>query len=136
VGDYISCKNAHKVWCVILYNQADANPITFGVNEATAVLPAGAVPIVATMPIWSNLACGTSDLLVRQANAATYASGAGIATKMIIFQVDPSILSAGFDCIAVRSDTNIAAAQYVAYFYVIEPRYAAPVAQIPSYIID
>ena len=137
VGDYISVKYAHKVWCVVLYNQADANPITFGVNEATAVLPAGAAAITATMPIWSNLACGTNDRWVRRANAATYAAaGAVAAHKMVVFEVDPAILSAGFDCIALRSDTVIAAAQYVAYLYIIAPRYKGEVATTPSYIID
>jgi len=136
VGDYISVKNAHKVWCIVLYNQDDVNSIVFGVNEATGVAPAGVAAITATMPIYANLATGTNDRLVQQAAAATFASGAGIADKMIVFEVDPSILSAGCDCIALRSDTNIAAVQWVSYIYLIEPRYAGPVAQIPSYVID
>lgn len=136
VGDYISVKNAHKVWCIVLYNQDDANSITFGVNEATGVTPAGVAAITETMPIYANLATGTSDRLVEQTAAATFASGVAVADKMIVFEVDPSILSAGCDCIALRSDTNIAAVQWVAYIYLIEPRYAGPVAQIPSYIID
>ena len=136
VGDYISLRYAHKVWCVIMYNQADGNAITFGVNEATGVLPAGAAAITAVMPIFSNLACGTNDRWVRRADAATYATDAGAAEKMIVFEVDPAILSAGFDCIALRSDTAIAAAQYVAYFYLIAPRYKGAVADAPSYIVD
>ena len=55
---------------------------------------------------------------------------------MIIFEVDPSILSAGCVCIALRSDTVIDVLQYVAYFYLIDGRYNGPVAQIPSYVID
>ena len=136
VGDYISLRYAQKVWCLVLYNQADGNAITFGVNEATAVAPASAGAIVATMPIWSNLACGTNDLWVRRADAATYATDAGAATKMIIFEVDPAILTADHDCIALRSDTAIAAAQYVSYVYLIAPRYAGAVDAAPSYIID
>ena len=136
VGDYISVKYAHKVWCVITYNQADANAITFGVNEATAVAPTGAVAITALMPIYSNLACGTNDRWVERAHAATYAAGATATTKMIVFEVDPAILSAGFDCIAVRSDTVVAAGQYISYHYLIAPRYAGDVAQTPSYVID
>ena len=136
VGDYISLKYAHKVWCVISYNQADANPITFGVNEATAVAPDGAAAITATMPIYSNLDCGTNDRWVARAAAATYATDAGVAHKMIIFEVDPAILSAGCDCIALRSDTVIAAAQYVSYHYLIAPRYKGPVATTPLYTTD
>ena len=136
VGDYISLKYAHKVWCCIMYNQADANPITFGVNEATAVLPAGAAAITAVMPIYSNLACTTNDRWVQRAAAATYATDAGVQEKMIVFEVDPGILTAGFDCIALRSDTAIAAAQYVAYFYLIAPRSKGPVAATPLYTTD
>ena len=137
VGDYISLKYAHKAWCLITYNQADANPITFGVNEATAVAPASAGAIVVAMPIWSNLACGTNDRWVRIADAATYAAaGAVAAHKMVLFEVDPAILTAAHDCIAVRSDTVIAAAQYVSYHYLIAPRYKGAVADIPSYIVD
>jgi hypothetical protein len=136
VGDYISCKDAHKVWCLVTYNQADGNTITFGVNEATAVAPAGAAAIVAAMPIWANVACGASSRWVAQTPAATHASGAGVETKMILFEVDPAILSAGCDCIALRSDTVIAAAQYVSYHYLIEPRYGGPVASLPLYELD
>ena len=136
VGDYISLRYAHKAWCLITYNQADGNAITFGVNEATAVAPASAGAIVVAMPIWSNLACGTNDRWVERAAAATYAAGAGATTKMVLFEVDPTILTAAHDCIAVRSDTVIAVGQYVSYHYIIAPRYKGAVADLPSYIVD
>ena len=135
-ADYISVKNAQKVWCVIQYAQADANAITWKVERATSVTPTGNVALTNTVPIWSNLDCATSDLMVRRTDAITYASGAGPADKIIVFEIDPANLGGSYDVIAVSSTTVIAADQYVSMFYLIEPRYASAVAHVPTYLTD
>lgn len=136
VADYISVKNALRVWCVIMYNQGDATDITWKVERATAVANTGHAALAEAVPIWSNLDCATSDLLVKRTAAVTYASGAGQTHKIIIFEIDPASLGSTYDVIAVSSTTAIAVTSTVAMFYIIEPRYAGAVANIPSYIVD
>lgn len=125
-GDYISLKNAQKAWVVIHYTQGDATDITWHVNRATAVAPTGATPIVEVAPIYSNLACATSNTLVKRTPAVNYASGTGQATKIIIFQIDPASLGAGYDVIAGASTTAIAATSAVSIMYYILPRSTNP----------
>lgn len=118
-GDYVSLKNVHLAFIVLHITQGNAATIAISVNEATAVLPSGAVAIAATFPIWSNLDCAASDTLVRRTDAANYTTDAGVKHKQVIFQIDPRILSAGFDCIAVVTGAsnagNIVEAQYLLY---------------------
>jgi hypothetical protein len=135
-GDYVNLKNCHKAWVVIYYKQADGNAITWHIKRATAVAPTGAIAVTETLRIWSNLDCATSDLLVERTAAINYASGAGAADKMIVFEVDPAALAAGFDCIAGCSTTAIAAAQYPAILYVLQPRYPSQVANQPTALTD
>lgn len=139
-GDYVSLKNVLRAWVVIYYTQADGVAITWHVKKASAVAPTGAVVTDVLMPIWSNLDCATSDLLVRRTDAINYSSGTGAGTKMIIFEVDPgalgSLAGVEYDCIAGCSTTGIAAAQYPAIFYVLQPRYASKVLSQPTVITD
>lgn len=140
VGDYISLKNVHRAWVVIYYTQADANAITWHVMKSPLVSGVGAVVTDVAMPIWSNLDCATSDLLVERTAAVNYASGGVAGAKIVIFEVDPAALGelAGvpYDCIAGASTTVIAAAQYPAILYVLEPRYQSAVINQPTVITD
>jgi hypothetical protein len=138
-GAYISLKNIQRAWVVFHYFQADANAITFNVLKATDVAASGSIATDVLMPIWSNLACAVSDLLVRRTDAISYAAGTGAASKMIIMEVDPDALGqlAGvqYDCIAGYS-TAIAAAQYLGITYVLQPRYQSRVLTQPTVVTD
>jgi hypothetical protein len=134
-GDYISLKNAQMAWVIFQYRQADGNAITFQVNKATAVAPAGATVITETVPIWSNLDTATSNTLVRRTDATTYAAGTGATNKMVIFQIDPATLGSTYDCIAGYASA-VAAAQYLSMLYVVLPKHASKVSDQLSYITD
>ena len=131
-GDWISCKTVHKAFVVFHMAQGHAAQAVLSIYEATTVAGASAAAVTATMPIWYNLDCDT-DIFTRATDAATYTLDVALKTKMVIFQVDPSILSSGFDCIkgyvAASNILNI-----VGCTYILENRYkeAAP----PSVIID
>jgi hypothetical protein len=135
-GDYVSLKNAQRVWVVILYKQGDATDITWHVNRATAVAPTGAAALANTVRIFSNLDTDTADDLVERTKAVSYASGTGATKKLVIFEVDPVGLGEGYDVIAGASTTAIAATSAVSILYLIEPRYPGPVAGQGSFITD
>ena len=137
-GDYVSLKNVHMAWVQVHITQAQANTVKININKATAVLPSDATAITVAVPIWSNLDCAASDLLVRRTDAVNYTTDAGVKHKIIIFQIDPASLGAlagtgPYDCIAVETEASHADNLTEAH-YVLQERYAAD--QPPSAIID
>jgi hypothetical protein len=138
-GAYISLKNVQRAWVVFHYYQADGNAITFNVLKATAVAPTNSGATDVLMPIWSNLDCATSDLMVRRTDAISYSAGTGAASKVVIMEVDPDALgSTGgvqYDCIAGYA-TAIAAAQYLGITYVLQPRYQSRVLTQATVVTD
>lgn len=132
-GDYVSLKNAHKCWVVINSSGGAANAATFGINEATAVLPTAAAASTALFPNWINNSTAVTDTLVKGADAATVTTD-GLATpKMIVIEVDPALLTAGYDCIAVTEGASAAGNITGATYYIAE-RYQQ--ATPPSAILD
>jgi hypothetical protein len=130
-GDYISLKNAHKCWVVILSSGGNATAATFGINEATAVAPTAAGASAALFPNWINNSTAVADALTKNADAATVTTD-GLATpKLIVIEVDPALLTAGYDCIAVTEGASNAA-NITSAIYVIAERYqqATPPAAI------
>lgn len=136
-SDYVSVKNLHKLFAIIHYHQGDADNQRWNVMEATSVAGAGAQAIVNAVPIWSNLDCEASDTLVERTAAVNYSSGVTTPKhKLIVFQIDPSALSAGFDCVNIVTNGNVAATSYAEILFIGVPRYAGPVASQPSIIVD
>ena len=132
-GDYISLKTAHRVFVVFHVNMANATQPVLSLMKTTAVLPAAdAVAVTATFPIWYNLDCDTDIMTRAAANAATYTLDIGTKTKLVVFQVDPSILDA-FDCLAGKVAAS-SASNIIGCTYIIENRYKQ--ATPPSVIID
>jgi hypothetical protein len=134
-GDYVSLKNAHKAWLVFQHDGTNDTDLTVGVNEATTVAGGSATAITATMPIWVDSDAGTqSDTLVRQTDAANYViDPATEGTCLLVIEVDPAKLSAGFDCVAVVGTGGHASNNVSAHWY-LESRY--PGDQPPSAIVD
>jgi hypothetical protein len=135
-GDYVSLKGYHKAYVVIHYNQGDATDITWNVTRATNVSAGSAAVMTELMRIWSDLACATNDTLVERTAAVNYASGAAQTHKIIIFEVDPDVLTDTFDCIAGASTTAIAATSTVSMLYVLVPRYQGRVLTSPTAITN
>ena len=132
-GDYVCLKNAHKCWVLIGSSGGNATAATFGINEATAVAPTAAGASAALFPNWINNSCAVTDTLVKNADAATVTTD-GLATpKLIVIEVDPALLTAGYDCIAVTEGASNAA-NITAAVYLIAERYQQ--ATPPSAILD
>jgi hypothetical protein len=133
-GDYISVKNAHMVYVVFQYRQADGNAITFSVLRST-VVASGGVALANAVPIWSNLDTATSDTLVRRTDAVSYAAGTGATNKLIVFQIDPATLGTTYDTICGYA-SSVAAAQYISMLYVIVPKFASATSEQATFITD
>lgn len=136
VTDWISCKNAHKVWILFECLQAATHATELGVQEGTNVAGGSANAITASMKWWKNADVSVSDTLVRQTDAATIDLDAGTTNQQVICEVDPSILDVAnvHDCIKATIEDSSEASNFVTVTFFIQERYAQSTP--PSAIID
>jgi len=133
-GDYVCLKNVHKAWIIVHITQAQANTVAITIEQATNVAMGSSTAITVGVPIWANQDCVTSDLLVRETtDAVSFTTSAAVKHKVVVFEVDPATLAAGFDCIGVKTGSSHAD-NITSAIYVLQERYAAD--QPPSAIID
>jgi hypothetical protein len=133
-GDYISLKNAHRVLVVANMLQAASHATALGFSEATAVAPTGAQAGTALMPVWKCADIATTDALVRASDAASIACSAGTTNQVLVMEIIPERLTAGYDCIAATLANSGEATNFATITYIIETRY--PQATPPSAIVD
>lgn len=107
-SDWICCKNLHKVIFIISLYDGNTQDTVFSLYEATAVAGTSSQAITKYSKIWYNSAIGTSDLLVRSSDAASYtlANSGGGATKMVVIEFECANFSAGYDCLALYQDAT------------------------------
>jgi hypothetical protein len=122
--DYISLKNAQRVWIVANMLQAASHATAMSIMEATDVTPTGATAVTATFPSWKCADVATSDVLVRTTtDAANVACTAGTTNQILIMEIDPAKLTEGYDCIAAIFTASSEATNFATVTYYIEPRY-------------
>lgn len=131
-GDYISLKNAHRVWIVFSVKQGEATVPVLSVMKATAVAGTGATAMTEAALIFSTLDCATSDVLVERTAAASYSLDAALKDKLVVFEIDPAAIGA-YDCIAAKVAASNAA-NITSALYVVESRYGTKTQ--PSMIVD
>ncbi len=142
----ISMKNVQKLWAVVYLNTSGTSAAVACVPQSDALVAFGSgLPIPATLhtvPIWSNQAAATSDAWTKETDAANFTTTAASAThKMVVFEIDPSLFrttvtaASDDDCFRI-SLTTIAAADFLAIFYIVVPRFPSKVGSQASYIVD
>jgi len=116
-GNWISLKNVLKVLVVVQIAQGAANTVAITIEKAPLVDGASNVAIDVVVPIWSNLDSAASDDFVKRTNAVNYTTDAGVKNKIVVFEIDPSILGAGYAAINVNTGasnaSNITSAHYL-----------------------
>jgi len=132
---YVSLKNAHKAYIVLHINQGNAATILLSLMQAQAVAGTGS-KAGPTSRIWADLDTATSDALVRQTDAATYTTDAGVKIKVVVIEVDPAALDSanGFDCVGVSTGASNVANITAAVAYLTPMRY--PAATPPTAVAD
>ncbi len=124
-GDWVSLKTSGRCFIVFHCDQGNAATIAVTVQQATDVAGTSAKAITATVPIWANEDCATSDTLVAQTAAVSFTTSAAVKHKQVIFMIDPSTLDIvnGFDCIKVLTGASNAANITSAQYYLTDIRY-------------
>lgn len=135
-GTRISLKNAHKVWFIFNIDQGNAATIALTLEQSSDVAGTGAKAVTALIPNWSDLDVAASDALVRNANAASVTTDAGLKVKQVVFEVAPETaldLANAFDCVTVKTGASNVA-NLTSAIAIIATRY--PQATPPSAIVD
>jgi hypothetical protein len=141
----ISLKNVQKMWAVVYMNTSGASAAVASVPQTDALVAFGSATILPatlhTVPIWVNLAAGTSDAWTKTTDATNYSTAADAAHKMIVFEIDPSLVrttvtaDSDDDCFRI-SLTAVNIADFVSIFYIVQPRYPSKVGSQATYITD
>jgi hypothetical protein len=120
-GVYISLKNARRVFVIVHIDQGNAATIALTLFQATAVAATGEKAITALVPTWANLDAAASDALVRQADAVSFTTDAGVKRKIVVFCVEGAMLdvSNGFDCFTIKTGASNVA-NFTQAIYILE----------------
>jgi hypothetical protein len=103
-GTYVNVGKSAKLFLV--YHITQGNAATIALTPQQGQGAAGANPkAISATAIWTNEDEVTSDLLTKQANAASYTTGAATKHKVVIFEISPQ------DCMDVANGYNFIAAQ-------------------------
>lgn len=133
-GDYVSLKNASRVFVVVHLTQGNAATVALTLEKATAVAGTGSTAITSVVPIWSNLDTATSDTLVRRTDAVSYTTDAALKNKMVVFDVDAASLGGDYTCLVVKTGASNVANITQAMYYLVGERY--PQVTPPAAITD
>ena len=110
-SDYVSCKNAHKVWIVGYTWGTTAIDLDLFIYEATTVAAATNRKVTVTFPIYKVIATTSTDALERQTDAATLHLDPNVAdsTMLFVLEWDPAKHTDGYDCITCVGTSGNAA---------------------------
>ena len=138
----ISLKHVQKLWAVVYVNTVGTSAAVACVPQTDALVAFGsAAAIVQAVPIWYNLNAANTDAWARQTDAVNFSTTpASALSKMVVFEIDPSnfrttaTAASDDDCFRI-SLTAVAAGDYAAIFYIVQPRYISK-SDTRTYITD
>jgi hypothetical protein len=133
--DVVSMKNMIKGWFIVHHTGANDTDLTLSLYQATDVAAGTNAAVTTACPNWLDSDQGTtSDVLVKQ--TAAYELVIDPATQnavLWVLEVDPSILTAGYDCVYL-GDSGGHANNFCDILFVGQPRFAQ--ASLPAAITD
>ena len=132
-SDAVSLKNCVKAWLIFHLTQAAVHATLITPRQATDVA-VGTNAVVPAVPIWANEDVATSDALVAQTAAANYTVTADVKNKIVIFEIDPVLLTDGYPVVYATVAASGEATNFVAAEAILWSTYQQ--ATPPSAIVD
>jgi hypothetical protein len=129
----VTLKNAVKAWLILNFTQAVGFASTPTIKQATDVA-IGTNAAGPTCRIWSNLDVATTDTLVERTAAASYALSTATTNMLVIFEIDPALLTDGYDVVYCTIATSSQASDFVSGEWVLQTNFVQTTP--PSAIID
>lgn len=124
-SNYFSLKNATKAVFVVDVTQGNAATVAITLSQATTVAGGSAKALSAVQRIWATEDVSTTVVPAAATAAASYTTGAALATKKVLIEIDPATLdvAGGFDCIAITTGASNVA-NLTAATLVLDNKYA------------
>ena len=125
-GDYVSLRDAARVFIVAHITQGNAATVALTPYQATSAAAAGEKVLASAVRVWSNLDTAASDALVRRTDAANYTTDAAVKNKIVIFEIDAAALdvSGGFHFVTLKTGASNVANLTQAMFELEDLRYS------------
>ena len=122
--DVVSLKNIHKGWFVIVHSGSADTDLVLSLYEATDVAAGTNAAVTTACPIWADTDSGTtSDVIAATTAAYSYTIDTTLVpNQLVIMEVDPAILSDGYDCVYL-ADSGGNASNVCTILFVGAPRY-------------
>ena len=133
-SDVICLKHAHKAWIVVEMTQAVGHATLLTPTQATNVAAGTNAVLAKVVPIRANEDCAATDTLVAKTAAINYTVTDDIKDKQIIFEIDPALLTDGYDCVYIVAADSSQASNLWSVTAYLATRY--PQATPPSAIVD
>jgi hypothetical protein len=132
--DYISLKNAHRVYLVAVFTQAVGHATGMDPVQAQAVAGTNVKPITHPVTVWANNDVAASSVLIRQAYGVTYNLAATAKNQLVVMEIDPAgfDVANGFDTLGCTIDDSSQAGNLVTVLAFVVPRYD----QSTNFLID
>ena len=133
---WVSMKNSMRAYVKFHINQGNAATITLSVLQATDVNGTGAKPLALAARIFANLTANLTDAIVRQNDGVSFTTDAGIATKLVLIEIDPALLDVnnGYRTIQAVTGPSNAANITEAEFIMTEIRF--PQTAVPTFLTN
>ena len=107
---------------VVLHTGSSDTDLVLTLYEATDVAAGTNAAITTTVPIYHNTDVTASDILSATTAAYTYTINTGEnPNSMVVFEIDPAILSQGYPCVYL-SDSNGNASNVCTILWVGDPK--------------
>jgi hypothetical protein len=135
-GAWVTLKNSMKAYLVWYITQGNAATIALTINQASKVAGTGSKAITGLARWWVNVDVSLTDTLVRQADAVSFTTDAGVKNKIVVAEVDPDSLDIanGFCCVTGITGASNVANITSGLFFLTPQRY--PSASPPSATLD
>ncbi|MBU0492233.1 MAG: hypothetical protein KKB13_10340 [Chloroflexi bacterium] len=133
--DVVSMKHFAKGTFLVTHTGANDTDLVLSLYEATDVAAGTNAAVTTACPVWLDADAGTTSDVVALGTAA-YTKTIDPATEngvVWMIEVDPSILSSGYDCVYL-SDSGGHGSNVCTILFIGEPRYAG--ATLPAAITD
>lgn len=133
-GLYTSLKYAQKAWVIFHVAQGNAGTILVTVLQAQDEEGTGSKVLANNIPVWTVVDTATIDQPTRQTDAKNYTTDAGLKNKVVIFQIDPTLLDVanGFNAIGISTGASNVA-NLTSALLLVDGRYDQP---LPPHAAD
>lgn len=137
LANYISVKNCQRVFLLISLTQAATHATVITLERATAVgkiavAPTGNVAITAAMMRWwSNIDCATLETLAARTAAVAVTADVGVTYQLHLVEFILDNLGAGYDVVGFTIGSSGEATNFCSLTWLVQQKYAGPVASAP-----